>query len=78
MLVNAMIIIVSIFAHLHPIVIVGVIASIIGGSGILFKNLVREHKAGNPNYLSGLSVKAATPKKVVDRNRTFNFIMRNK
>ena len=47
-------------------------------SSILFKNLKREHKAGNPNYLSSLSVKSATPKKIVDKHKVFNFIMKKK
>ena len=48
------------------------------GSGVLFKNLKREHKAGNPNYLSSLSIKSATPKKIVDKHKVFNFIMKKK
>lgn len=78
MLINAVIIIVSIFMHLHPIVIVCIISALLSVSGILLKNLSREHKAGNPDYLTGLSVKSITPTKIVDKRKVFNFIMKEK
>ena len=64
MLANALIIIVFVFKHVHPIIVISVMGAIFFGSGVLFKNLKREHKAGNPNYLSSLSIKSATPKKL--------------
>lgn len=78
MLANALIIIVCIFQSLHPVIIVGVISAIFFCSGILFKNLIREHKAGNPNYLLSLSVKAVTPAKIVDKHKAFNLILKKK
>ena len=54
MLANALIIIVFVFKHVHPIIVISVMGAIFFGSGVLFKNLKREHKAGNPNYLSSL------------------------
>lgn len=78
MLANALIIIVFIFKHVHPIIVIFVMGAIFFGSGVLFKNLKREHKAGNPNYLSSLSIKSATPKKIVDKHKVFNFIMKKK
>lgn len=78
MLANALIIIVFVFQHVHPIIVVAVMGAIFFGSGILFRNLKREHKAGNPNYLSSLSIKSATPKKIVDKHKVFNFIMKIK
>lgn len=78
MLINALIIIVCIFKHVHPVIIVSVMGTIFFFSGILFKNLKREHKAGNPNYLSSLSVRSATPKQIVDKRKIFNFIMKQK
>ena len=45
MLANALIIIVCIFKHVHPVIIVSVMGAIFFASGILFKNLKREHKA---------------------------------
>lgn len=78
MLLNAIIIIVCIFNRLHPIFIVIIIGSICFLSNILFKNLIREHKSGNPDYLSGLSVKTATPTKIVDRRKVFNLILKKK
>ena len=71
MLANALIIIVCIFKHVHPVIIVSVM-------GALFKNLKREHKAGNPDYLTGLSVRSATPKQIIDKHKVFNFIMKQK
>jgi hypothetical protein len=47
-------------------------------SGILFKNLSKEHKAGNPDYLTGLSVKSITPTKILDKNRVFKILIQNK
>jgi hypothetical protein len=78
MLANALIIIVCIFKHVHPVIIVSVMGAIFFASGILFKNLKREHKAGNPDYLTGLSVRSATPKQIIDKHKVFNFIMKQK
>lgn len=78
MLVVAVIIIVCIFKRLHPVLIVGMIGSILFVSGILFKNLIREHKAGNPDYLSSLSVKTVTPNVIIDRHKVFNLILKKK
>ncbi len=78
MLANALIIIVFVFKHVHPIIVISVMGAIFFGSGVLFKNLKREHKARNPNYLSSLSIKSATPKKIVDKHKVFNFIMKKK
>ena len=66
MLANALIIIVCIFKHVHPVIIVSVMGGIFFASGILFKNLKREHKAGNPDYLTGLSVRSASPKQIIE------------
>ena len=51
MLLTAIIIIVSIFKQLHPILIIGIISAILFLSGLLFQTLKKEHKAGNPDYL---------------------------
>lgn len=53
MLLTAIIIIVSIFKQLHPILIIGIISAILFLSGLLFQTLKKEHKAGNPDYLTG-------------------------
>lgn len=78
MLFNALVIIICVFVHLHPIVVVSIIAFMSFVSGVLFKKLSREHKAGNPDYLTGFSVKSVTAKKIVDKRKVFNFIMKQK
>ena len=45
MLLTAIIIIVSIFKQLHPILIIGIISAILFLSGLLFQTLKKEHKA---------------------------------
>lgn len=78
MLVNALVIIICVFVHLHPLIVVSIIGIMAFVSGIVFKKLSREHKAGNPDYLTGLSVKSVTSRKIVDKHKVFNFIMKNK
>ena len=61
MLLTAIIIIVSIFKQLHP---------------MLFQTLKKEHKAGNPDYLTGLRIKNATPRQITDKRQIFKFILK--
>ena len=67
MLFYALVIIICVFAHLHPLIVVTIISIMAFISGMLFKNLSKEHKAGNPDYLTSLSVKSVTPSKIVDK-----------
>ena len=78
MLVYALVIVICVFAHLNPLIVVVIISIMAFFSGILFKNLSREHKAGNPDYLTSISVKSVTPTKILDRKKVFNFIMKDK
>lgn len=78
MLSYALVIIICVFAHFHPLIVVTIISIMAFISGILFKNLSREHKAGNPDYLTSLSVRSVTPAKIVDKHRVFKFIMKNR
>lgn len=78
MLSYALVIVICVFAHLHPLIVVVIISIMAFVSGILFKNLSKEHKAGNPDYLTSISVKSVTPTKIVDKHRVFKFIMRKK
>ena len=78
MLFYALVIIICVFAHLHPLIVVTIISIMAFISGMLFKNLSKEHKAGNPDYLTNLSVKSVTPSKIVDKRKVFNFIMKKK
>ncbi len=75
MLAIAISIIICIFKQLHPAIITGIITGILFLSGLLFKRLKQEHKAGNPDYLTGLSIKRVTPKQIVDKNKIFKFIL---
>lgn len=68
MLVVALIIIFSIFKQLHPVFIIGIVSGILGLSGMLFGTLKKEHKAGNPDYLTGISVRSATPQHLKEHN----------
>lgn len=77
MLANAIMIIICIFKRLHPFLIVTVLSLVIFISGIFFRKLKREHKAGNPDYIKGLSVGNGTPKKITDRKHVFRFIFNN-
>ena len=67
--------IVCIFKQLHPLVITLLLSGIVFLSGLLFNTLKKEHKAGNPDFLTGLSVRSATPRKIVDKKKIFNFIL---
>ena len=75
MLFVAITIIVSIFKQFHPILIIGIISAILFFSAMLFKTLKKEHKAGNPDYLSGLSIRSVTPRRITDKKRIFKFIL---
>lgn len=75
MLFVAITIIVFIFKQIHPLIITMALSAIGVLSGMLFNTLKKEHKAGNPDYLTGLSVRSATPKKIVDKNKIFKFIL---
>lgn len=77
MLANAIIIIVCIFKRLHPVFIVSVLSLIVFVSSIFFRKLKREHKAGNPDYIKGLSVRNSTPEKITDKKHVFRFIFNN-
>ena len=72
----SIIIIVSIFKQLHPILIIGIISAILFLSGLLFQSLKKEHKAGNPDYLTGLRIKIATPRQITDKRQIFKFILK--
>ena len=76
MLLTAIIIIVSIFKQLHPILIIGIISAILFLSGLLFQTLKKEHKAGNPDYLTGLRIKNATPRQITDKRQIFKSILK--
>lgn len=78
MLAIALIIIICVFRSTHPLIIMLTIGGIIGVSGLFFNKLSKEHKQGNPDYLTGISVQNLTPKKITDRKNTFNFILNKK
>ena len=61
---------------MHPILIIGIISAILFLSGLLFQTLKKEHKAGNPDYLTGLRIKNATPRQITDKRQIFKFILK--
>jgi c-di-AMP phosphodiesterase-like protein len=73
---TALIIIISIFKSVHPLFIVLAIAFVFFIASLLFRKLKIEHKKGNPDYLTGLTVKGATPKIITDRKRIFKHILK--
>ena len=76
MLLTALTVIVSIFKQLHPLIIIGIISGILFLSGLLFKTLKNEHKAGNQDYLTGIRIKSATPRQITDKRHIFKFILK--
>jgi c-di-AMP phosphodiesterase-like protein len=70
----ALMIIVMIFRNNNSFLIVGIVTTLIIGSSFLFRRLQKEHKAGNPDYITSISIKSAIPKKIVDKNKIFKFI----
>ena len=40
------------------------------------RTLKKEHKAGNPDYLTGLRIKNATPRQITDKRQIFKFILK--
>ena len=73
-IVGMLIIIVMIFQHLNPFVIIAVIVSVIFGFTMAVGKLNREYKKGNPDYITSQSIKGATPKKIIDKQKFFNLI----
>ena len=43
---------------------------------LLFQTLKKEHKARNPDYLTGLRIKNATPRQITDKRQIFKFILK--
>ena len=76
MLLTALTVIVSIFKQLHPLIVIGIISGILFLSGLLFKTLKKEHKAGNPDYLTSVRIKSATPRQITDKRHIFKFILK--
>ena len=76
MLLTAIIIIVIIFSRLHRMLRIRSISAMLVLSGLLFQTLKKEHKAGNPDYLTGLRIKNATPRQITDKRQIFKFILK--
>ena len=76
MLLTALTVIVSIFKQLHPLIVIGIISGILFLSGLLFKTLKKEHNAGNPDYLTSVRIKSATPRQITDKRHIFKFILK--
>lgn len=72
----ASVIIVTVFMGIHPILIACVALGMMLLTQVAFQRFVREHKAGNPDYLKGLNVRELTPKQITDKHQIFKTIIR--
>jgi c-di-AMP phosphodiesterase-like protein len=72
----AIIIVIMITSNAGVLFIVTLIACMLLLFSLLFSKLNKEHKRGNPNYAQGVSVQSATPRKVVDKKRIFNHLIK--
>ena len=61
---------------IHPILIACVALGMMLFTQVAFQRFVREHKAGNPDYLNGLNVRGLTPKQITDKHQIFKTIIR--
>lgn len=75
-LIIVLVILACIFLRVNSFIMIVLIAAILSGGSFLFERLKKEHKAGNPNYLAGLRVSNSTPKKIVDKYRVFNMLIK--
>lgn len=73
-LICAALIIIMVFIRIHPILIAAVAAAMILFTKVAFQKFIKEHKAGNPDYLNGLNVKSVTPKQITDKSQIFKLI----
>ena len=44
--------------------------------GLVKASYIPNHKAGNPDYLTGLRIKNATPRQITDKRQIFKFILK--
>ena len=73
---GAMIIIVLVFKKVHPLLLVLSILGMVLLFTYLFKELKKQQKRGNPDYLQGVIIKRETPKQITDRNFLFRNLIR--
>ncbi|MDR1368813.1 MAG: hypothetical protein LBJ72_01615 [Dysgonamonadaceae bacterium] len=78
MLFIALLIIVLIFQGKNSFLIVGAVTFLLVASSFLFGRLQKEHKAGNPDYITSISIKSAIPRKIVDKRHIFKFMYNEK
>lgn len=76
MLCCASIIIFTIFLGFHPIMIACIATSMVLFTKVAFQRFIKEHKAGNPDFLNGLNVRGLTPKKITDKNKICKIIIK--
>jgi hypothetical protein len=74
MLFVALLIITLIFKGKNSFLIVGTVTFLFIVSSFFFRRLQKEHKAGNPDYITSISIKSATPRKITDKYRIFKFL----
>ena len=77
LLFTMILIVVLVATQINSLLMVAIVALQITLSGFLFRQLVVEHKKGNPDYLTSVSIKSATPSKIVDKNKVFKLIYKS-
>lgn len=75
MLCCASIIIFTVFLGVHPVLIGCAAVGMVLFTKVAFQKFIAEHKAGNPDYLTGLNIHSLTPKEITDKHQTFKLII---
>ncbi len=74
MLCCAAVIVATVFLGFHPVLIACIAGGMVVFTKVAFQKFIKEHKAGNPDYLNGLNVKSVTPKQITDKSQIFKLI----
>ncbi len=72
--IGALIIVIIVFQNLHPFILLFAIIGMFSLFSFAFAKLNREHKKGNPDYITGRQIMQTTPKKIIDKTRYFKIV----